>query len=511
MKAILKTIIIICIIISSCTVKAQSIKPTDGANTCKYCLPQGWVRPNTSNFDPGISDMIHWGGDPFEPWTPAPQGPIPSGLNNFLSVYHSPIVNETCHTTMTGLTPGVTYYLRYNVMTTKTATTNYAIRGAVLVSNGGDAYQKTEFTPNVNTDKWIENILVFKATSPTARLTVAADGGSGGYVNFDIGFNALRSCYSGTEQVKLSANSLTSKCLNTFVNLNSLVTSQTPSGASLVWFTNAEHTGSPYGLPNAAAAGTYYAFYYDAIMECYNTSSSNAKVVVSPKLVEVNATTLFVSCISKSGDLNSVLTSAPPNGAVVRWFDNSSHSGNLVSDPTKAGPGDYYAFYYYSVNNCYNTDNSIAKVTVSLDPSCADLTPTIDIDNLGFNENVERDFVVNIYEVGGASTIGNITFRLSKLKAFDILYPTTSGTSNVFGETLNENSKWTFSENANFVTAVLSSGIAGSGKSTVGFSLKRKAGQAKGLVQNITTTIVSGSGGETNATNNQSITNVATN
>ncbi|WP_308005560.1 hypothetical protein [uncultured Chryseobacterium sp.] len=72
----------------------------------------------------------------------------------------------------------------------------------------------------------------------------------------------------------LSGTSLSSTCPVSTVNLNSLVTSTTPANTSLVWFTNNAHTGTAYATPTAATTGTYYAFYYDSVGNCYSPASA---------------------------------------------------------------------------------------------------------------------------------------------------------------------------------------------------------------------------------------------
>ncbi|KQS23821.1 hypothetical protein [Dyadobacter sp. Leaf189] len=144
--------------------------------------------------------------------------------------------------------------------------------------------------------------------------------------------------------------------------------------------------------------------------------------------------------------------------------------------------------------------------------SAADLTPTIDINALLFAEAASRDFVLNMYEINNVETSGLISFRISKISAFKITYPLTSGTSNVLGGVANQNSSWDFTENANFVIITSKAGIkiAQGGKAVVGFKITRNAGQSANITQNITAVIVGGAGGEVNSDNNQAIVQVST-
>lgn len=89
---------------------------------------------------------------------------------------------------------------------------------------------------------------------------------------------SLSDCLAGTTAPSLSGTTITNTCPTTTVDLNSIHTGTTPSGSSLVWFTNNTHTGAAYATPTAATAGTYYAFYYDSTNNCYS-SASNAVIV----------------------------------------------------------------------------------------------------------------------------------------------------------------------------------------------------------------------------------------
>ena len=61
-------------------------------------------------------------------------------------------------------------------------------------------------------------------------------------------------CLAGTTAPSVSATTLSNTCPATTADLNSLVTSTAPSGASLVWFTNNAHTGTAYATPTTAVA-----------------------------------------------------------------------------------------------------------------------------------------------------------------------------------------------------------------------------------------------------------------
>jgi len=159
------------------------------------------------------------------------------------------------------------------------------------------------------------------------------------------------------------------------------------------------------------------------------------------------------------------------------------------------------------------TPNLYSAFTFAVGRSSAipDLTPTTDIDALAFSlAGQPRDFVVNIYEINNIAATGSISLRINKLSAFTITYPTASGISNVLGGTANQNSNWTFNENAIFITATAKPGVTipANGQATLGFTISRNASVPPGTKQNITPTIVGGSGGETKTDNNSVVTTV---
>ncbi|WP_138476001.1 hypothetical protein [Dyadobacter bucti] len=323
-------------------------------------------------------------------------------------------------------------------------------------------------------------------------------------------------CKAGSAQIALNQQEVTI-CSGSTVNLNSYFSGNLPVGTSLVWYSNAMHTLPAVKDPTKVAfAGDYFAFIYDSQNNCYNTATSSAKVTV-----KINSTAEVILsgqsvpiCAGTTTNLTKLYQGVIPVGGTLVWYSTSDHSGPPVADPSKAPAGTYYAFFHYG-GGCYNTNNSQAMVSVTI-TDCPldaepDLTPTLDIDGLSFDDNASRDFVINLFEINGLPTNGNVSFRVNKINAFTITYPTTSGQSNVFGGTANENGDWTFTENANFITATATKVLPANGQAVIGFNVKRKAGIPSGTKQNITATIIGGSGGELNTANNSSVTSIATN
>ncbi|WP_307140658.1 hypothetical protein [Siphonobacter sp. SORGH_AS_1065] len=90
-------------------------------------------------------------------------------------------------------------------------------------------------------------------------------------------------CTAGSTAPSLNGTSVTNSCPTTTVNLSSLYTGTPPSGTSLVWFNNSNHTGTAVSNPAAAPTGqTYYAFFYDNISDCYSPASQAVTANPSP-------------------------------------------------------------------------------------------------------------------------------------------------------------------------------------------------------------------------------------
>jgi hypothetical protein len=321
-------------------------------------------------------------------------------------------------------------------------------------------------------------------------------------------------------QLQLKANITTITCSHETIDLNSFLKDfKLAFNESVEWYSNPSHSGQPINDPAHASIGKYYAFVRDPTANCFNTDLSTAVVEVVNLVPALEKTALSNTCPTSTANLGDAISinSAIPPGFALKWHTTPNRTDSSpISDPTKASAGTYYAFYVASASGCYTSEVSAAKVTVTINACQAevpDLTTGIDIDGLNFNDGAGRDFVVNLFEVAHAETSGTISFRVTKLGAFNITYPTVSGNSNVFGSTPNQNSNWSFTENASFITATLRPGliIDADDQATIGFNVSRKGGIPSKTTQNLTVTIVGGSGGETNSTNNKSVNNLSTN
>ncbi len=167
-------------------------------------------------------------------------------------------------------------------------------------------------------------------------------------------------------------------CPSSTVNLNSLVTSSTPVGATLVWFTNNAHTGLAYESPTAAITGTYYAFYYDSIKDCYSPASSPVTVTITVCANPDNAaavagisSTILILGNDKNADGTSVtdltkittptITTPPTKGIATVNLDGSiNYTPNAGTSGTDT--------FIYSICDKINTtvcDTALVSIVIS--------------------------------------------------------------------------------------------------------------------------------------------------
>jgi hypothetical protein len=145
--------------------------------------------------------------------------------------------------------------------------------------------------------------------------------------------------------------------------------------------------------------------------------------------------------------------------------------------------------------------NSISDVNEAL----ADFTPSIEIDSFMFLATGDvRDFVVNISEIRGGPSVGQVVIKLSIPDAFLISYLDNDTGSIVNGGVSVNNSDWEITVDPLFITMTLKSGVTISRNtfSRIGFTIERKPNIPAQTSQPITITIVDGSGSDSNSNSN---------
>jgi hypothetical protein len=150
-------------------------------------------------------------------------------------------------------------------------------------------------------------------------------------------------------------------------------------------------------------------------------------------------------------------------------------------------------------------DNNNSTVTITA-ASLPDFMLTIDIDDLVFlnAERPTKDFVVNISEIKGAPSAGQVVVKIPKQSAFTIAFGATTTTSNVSGGASVNNNNWIITEDLYFITMTLKPGvIIGANEiSAIGFSKRLNLNIPTQTTQSITATIVNGLGSDSVDSNN---------
>jgi hypothetical protein len=168
-------------------------------------------------------------------------------------------------------------------------------------------------------------------------------------------------------------------------------------------------------------------------------------------------------------------------------------------------PSGTYTLTYQICEKSNPTNCNQAEVSIEVVKELPDFTTTIDIDALVFvSAGDKKDFVVNISEIKGAPSDGQVVVKIVKQSAFLITYGAATNTSNVNGGVSVNNNDWEITENVSLITMALKTGvIIGTNTfSAIGFTIERKSGVPAQTSQPITVTIVNGSGLDSQNYNN---------
>jgi hypothetical protein len=198
-------------------------------------------------------------------------------------------------------------------------------------------------------------------------------------------------------------------------------------------------------------------------------------------------------------NLNQInLTTITPNGNLTLNADGSI-------DVAPNTPSGTYTLIYQICEKLNPTNCNQAEVSIEVLKELPDFTITIDIDALVFiSAGDKKDFVVNISEIKGASSEGQVVVKMVKQSAFLITYGANNSTSNVNNGVSVNNNDWDITETATFITMKLKTGIVIGVNtfSAIGFTIERKSGVPTQTSQPITVTIVSSSGLDSQNYNN---------
>ncbi|MFV8324262.1 hypothetical protein ACNQGI_15260, partial [Flavobacterium sp. LS2R12] len=266
------------------------------------------------------------------------------------------------------------------------------------------------------------------------------------------------------------------------------------------------------GIVTVAAntpAGSYPISY--TICEVDNTGNCDtvtSTIVVSAIIIDTNQDTAGpINGTTGGTNVVNVLTNDTLNGSAVSIgqinLTTVTPNGNLTLNADGSitvapnTPSGTYTLTYQICDKSNPTNCSQAMVSIVVVKELPDFTPTIDIDALVFVAAGDtKDFVVNISEIKGAPSDGQVVVKIIKQSAFLITYGAATSTSNVNGGVSVNNTDWVTTENGLFITMTLKTGIiiGANAFSAIGFTIARKPDVPTQTSQPITVTIVNGSG-----------------
>lgn len=145
------------------------------------------------------------------------------------------------------------------------------------------------------------------------------------------------------------------------VQLNDLHFGATPPGSTLVWFNNAAHTGSALTNTFITSAGSYYAFYYDSVGNCYSPASAKVNIIIQDCKCRKSPVAGTPDSYTKVG----ISTQATKNSA---WPENvangfiameSTNKGFVITRTTTGSIASPVRgmLIYDTANNCFSLYN----------------------------------------------------------------------------------------------------------------------------------------------------------
>jgi hypothetical protein len=238
--------------------------------------------------------------------------------------------------------------------------------------------------------------------------------------------------------------------------------------------------------------------------------------VVSAPIIDANQDTGGpINGTTGGTNVVNVLTNDTVNGSAVSLnqinLTTVTSNGNLTLnadgsiDVAPNTPSGTYTLTYQICEKSNPTNCSQADVSVEVVKELPDFTTTIDIDALLFvSAGDKKDFVVNISEIKGAPSDGQVVVKIAKQSAFLITYGANTSASFVNGGVAVNNNNWVITENGSFITMTLKTGVViGTNTfSAIGFTIELKSGVPTQTSQPITVSIVNGSGLDSHNFNN---------
>jgi hypothetical protein len=187
---------------------------------------------------------------------------------------------------------------------------------------------------------------------------------------------------------------------------------------------------------------------------------------------------------------------------VPRWLTLNTDGTVTIAPNT---PAVEFNLEYKICEVDFSSNCSSVVSTILVASASPDFTPTIEINSLVFaSAGSAQDFVINISEIWGAPSDGQVVVNLQKASAFKISYDPNATTSNVNGGVSVHNNKWEITEDPFWITMKLKESvvIGAHAFSTIGLTITRKPNVPNKTMQSITATIVNKSGSDGNSLNN---------
>ncbi len=214
-------------------------------------------------------------------------------------------------------------------------------------------------------------------------------------------------------------------------------------------------------------------------------------------------TTTGISSLTVGRNTATVMLLGKYCDGTVNWSGSSGVSGTGSSIPVSTSlTGSFVYQATCTTNNCISAPSSVTVAVIAL----PDLSPTLSLPQANFSASgpeASRQFVVNVFEVGGKTTsMGSVTLTLSAPTGYSLTFNSSLTSINVSGGTANpvavDNGKWTVWSNVagQQLRLVLNPGqsIDANGQSVLGFTLSRTTANS-GSVSNMTVNVADDPGG----------------